>query len=58
MKSSVPILLAALLVTGCSGNNKPVARIQLPAPPRHLAVADQLAWVDVPGTGRVYPISF
>jgi len=24
MKSSVPILLAALLVTGCSGNNKPV----------------------------------
>jgi hypothetical protein len=40
------------------GNPKVTARVVFPAVPGHLAVGDHVAWVDVPSTRRVYPITF
>jgi streptogramin lyase len=38
-------------------DRKTIAQIQFPSP-GYLAVGDHVLWVDIPGTGQVYPITF
>ena len=46
------------IATGGADNNRVIARVKFPGVPGDVAVGDHVVWVDIPGTGQVYPVMF